>query len=113
MKKILTAVFLLFSSSAFAAVESGYRNIEDIGCHLNDRICFATLSGIPVGPVGCSHVSIRWETRVSDIGAKNGNAILSMLMAAHAAGRQVNFGVSEACFGPQPAFPTFIYLRVK
>ncbi len=103
---ILLSIF--FSSSSYSASTggTGWREISEIGCHLNDGTCYVTLD-IPVGPSNCHNHSIRWNKNNSD----SGKETLSLLMAASAAGKKVTFYVSDSCYDGY--HPTFTYMIVK
>ncbi|WP_419243679.1 hypothetical protein ACN08P_09000 [Photobacterium leiognathi subsp. mandapamensis] len=106
-KYIYIALLVIFSSSSYSASTgaTGWREISEIGCHLGDGTCYVTLD-IPVGPSNCNSSSIRWNKDHSD----SGKETLSLLIAASAAGKKVNFYVSGNCYGN---FPTFLYMSVK
>ncbi|HIF9111852.1 TPA: hypothetical protein ACX6SN_002058 [Photobacterium damselae] len=106
MKFVFMLLFIFLSPLSHAATGgTGWRDITEIGCHLNDGTCYVSLD-IPVGPTNCHSNSVRWNKDHSD----SGKETLSLLMAASAAGKKVNFHISDSCYG---AFPTFNYMSVK
>ncbi|MBY3789041.1 MULTISPECIES: hypothetical protein [Photobacterium] len=109
MKKYIKYTLVMFSLfniplSYSATGDSGWRDISQIGCHLNGGTCYVSLD-INVGPAECSSNSIRWNKDSSTAGKE----IFSLLMAASAANKKVSFQVSDQCYGN---FPTFSYLSV-
>lgn len=66
-----------------------------------DGTCYVTLD-IPVGPSNCHSSSIRWNKDHSD----SGKETLSLLIAASAAGKRVNFYVSGTVMAIFPRFHT-------
>ncbi|WP_103654236.1 hypothetical protein [Agarilytica rhodophyticola] len=104
-KVLAVAGLLIFSTSfsAFAAVQTKY--IKDVGCHINRTTCFVYIEGTISSACANNDGSFRWNG-TSDT---NGNAILSILLAAQASGKQVTFGES-GCF---ENFPTFNYATIK
>ena len=105
IRSIAIALFLFTISKNSIAESSGLREIERIGCHLSDSTCFVEISGNPVGPESCRSTSIRWNND----SAANGKEMLSLLMAAFAAGKQVNFNIVGSCYG---TYPTFSYINI-
>ncbi|GLQ75931.1 hypothetical protein [Vibrio penaeicida] len=104
MKRLFTLSVLLMTSH-FATASSGWREITQLGCHLNDGTCYATLD-TAVGPSKCRSTSIRWNKD----NAASGKETLSLLMTASAAGKKVRFNVVEQCYGN---YPTFNYIVVQ
>lgn len=100
---LLISILSLSPMTAFAIdYPTGLRTITRVGCHINNNICFANLAGDPVGVPGtCEATSVRWETT-----NPNGQEMLSMVMAAYVAGKKMEFQV-DACFVPQPNYPSF------
>ncbi|MBU2714207.1 hypothetical protein [Zooshikella harenae] len=111
MKKL--AVFLvplIFLSTSFAeAEEPSWTQIKSVGCHTTDTTCFVEISGNFVGPSACKSNSLRWNRKTSP----NGNATLSLLTTAFAAGNLVSFQVAEECYQDQPNYPTFRWFNIK
>lgn len=105
--RLVSVLFVIFISpfSYSSTGSTGWREISEIGCHLNDGTCYVSLD-INVGPSNCHGSSVRWNKEHSD----SGKETLSLLMAASAAGKKVNFYISDSCYG---AFPTFNYMSVK
>lgn len=105
----IQSIALILSLSIFSvnsiAESSGLRDINKIGCHLNDGTCFVEISGDSVGPESCKSVSVRWNQDT----AASGTEMLSLLMAAFAAGKQVSFNIVESCYG---TYPTFSYINI-
>jgi len=110
MKNLLITCFLLLvpASDAFAE-SSGNREILSFGCHRYNNICYAEISGDPVGPEACKSTSIRWDEKND----ANGEAVLMIVSSAFYANRKVNFKLSTSCFSGQPTFPTMTYLSVS
>ncbi|MGI0118313.1 hypothetical protein [Zooshikella sp. RANM57] len=110
MKKL--AVFLvsiLFNAAVYADMNTSWRQIQSVGCHTVDTTCFVEISGNPIGPNACRSNSFRWDRKKSP----NGDASLSLLTAAFAAGYQVSLQVPDQCYQDQPNYPTFIWFNVK
>lgn len=100
---ILSFAFFALSSQNQAITFT----INKIGCHLNDPTCYIYIDQ-SVGPADCSANSIRWNKKTSE----SGKEALSLLLAAHMAGKQVDMAVSEACFSNNPKYPTFVHFSV-
>ncbi|MGK3962892.1 hypothetical protein WMF38_01705 [Sorangium sp. So ce118] len=110
LSMLACTMFALAIPSKASAEATGQRQILQIGCHLNDDICYVTISGSAAGPSRCRSTSIRWNSQSST----NGKNLLSLLTAAYLAGKKVNFAVSDsACFSDQPTYPTFDYANVE
>ncbi|WP_444890828.1 hypothetical protein [Microbulbifer sp. DLAB2-AA] len=95
---------LLLPSLVSATTTTGYLEIEKIGCHLNDSTCYVYVNE-SVGPAECNKTSIRWnkDDNVS------GKEALSLLTAAHFAGKKVQFNLLDSCYG---AYPTFAWYNI-
>ncbi len=108
MSKFKITIFTLLSMVAVNshAVGSGYRFINNIGCHLNDGTCYVYVDGDAVGPTDCSSNSIRWNKD----NANSGKETLSLLMTAAIARKKVNFQISNSCYKYQAGYPTFTYI---
>lgn len=106
---LLLAGLALFPAASFGGTDSGFRSIIEIGCHRADNTCWVEISGEPVGPVACRSISLRWN-EASDA---NGRSLLALLSTAFAAGRFVNFHVSDSCYVLQPTAPTFDWINVR
>lgn len=104
MKKI-AFLFILFMGIIFLGsvqAASHVGGIERVGCHVNSNMCFAYID-IPITSSCASNDSFRW-----DITSPNGSSTLSILLAAHAAGKKVEF-YESGCY---MNFPSFAYLLV-
>ena len=96
---------VLFASTKVLAVNTGPVEINSIGCHLNDGTCYVYITD-SFGPESCHRNSIRWNKDT----ANSGKETLSMLLAAFAASKKVNFSVSDTtCYG---SYPTFNFINV-
>ena len=96
-------VALLHSPPAAAQTWSGPRSIVQYGCHTNVDYCWVQVSGAAVGPAACTGNELRWHG-----GTPGGKNTVAMIIAAHARGGTVDFGVVTAgCFDSQPTYPTF------
>lgn len=82
------------------------KEIESIGCHLNDDTCYVIVNGDAVGPSECPSNSIRWKKDSS----VSGKETLSLLTAAFMANKRVHFNITNTCIGK---YPTFSYFSVK
>ncbi len=115
MYKVLSAVtFMAMSQFSFAESTAEdvtgvvYRNIEAIGCHLNDKTCYITVDE-KVGLQGeCFGTSVRWY---SD--AINGKETFSMFLAAKMANKEIALYVKDGCFDGGGNYPTFSYMSVR
>ncbi|BCL73243.1 exported hypothetical protein [Vibrio nigripulchritudo MADA3029] len=108
MKRLIQLTMIssmLLTSNVALAKSSGWRDIKEIGCHLNDGTCYANLDAA-VGPAKCNSTSIRWNKD----NAASGKETLSLLMTASAAGKKVRFNVVDTCYG---IYPTFNYIVVQ
>ncbi|WP_155400613.1 hypothetical protein [Vibrio nigripulchritudo] len=108
MKRLIQLTMIssmLLTSNVALAKGSGWRDIKQIGCHLNDGTCYATLD-TTVGPAQCRSSSIRWNKDT----AASGKETLSLLMTASTAGKKVSFNVVDTCYGN---YPTFNYIVVQ
>ena len=105
--KSLYVLGVFFLSNVALAEHTGKRNINDIGCHLNDGTCYVSITGDPVGPSSCHSRSVRWNKD-----SHSGKETLSLLMTAFTAGKQAGFYISDSCYSRQPHFPTFRYINV-
>jgi len=114
-KSCLLALSVLFLFFPFAALGEGtsWRNVLDVGCHMNDGTCFALLDGAPVGEsFGCASKQVRWS-----VDAHMGKHHLSMMLLALKTGGTARVNLS-GCYaqrnveGVQP-WPTFSYAHYR
>ena len=96
----------LFTVSPIVAFSeaTGPIEINSIGCHLDNSTCYVYVSD-SYGPAECNSSSIRW----SKDNTTSGKETLSLLMTAFAAGKMVNFNITDTCYN---AYPTFNYINV-
>ena len=106
MKKLLILLIVLFPLTSIAE-NSGPRSITQVGCHRYNNVCYVAISGDPVGPEGCSSISVRWNKNEA-----NGEAILTLATSAFYADKQVKLSIPATCFVTQDTFPTLSYLTV-
>ncbi len=104
-KHVIGILLITLPSAVFADTNSGSREIQQIGCHLNDGTCYVYIDGAAVGPSQCNNTSLRWNKD----SANSGTEMLSLLMAAFAAGKKVNFRVVDTCYG---SYPTFSFINI-
>jgi len=102
-KSIISVFLFWLMSSHVNAASTGNRTIKSIGCHVHDKTCYVTLDK-EVSTTNCSSNSIRWYSNDA-----NGKEILSLLMSASMANKQVNFNLDGQCVG---TYPKFNYLNV-
>lgn len=101
---------VVFYSSLSSAESSGWRELNEMGCHNVNGICYIKISGDSVGPDSCRRTSIRWDKNLDP----NGDAIYSSLLAAFHSSFEVNITlVDDACFVSNPDYPTISYINVR
>jgi hypothetical protein len=105
-KTSLIAVGMVFLCQPCVAADwSGFRTIQEFGCHKVDGTCYMTIDGPPVtGGAGCTSNSVRWDLK-DDAGGKNW---LALVMLAKSLNKRVGVAV-DGCYLPEPMFPTFAY----
>ncbi|WP_288454723.1 hypothetical protein [uncultured Acinetobacter sp.] len=83
MFKNLVLMFgLIFSSLSYADENINSRKIIDIGCHVNDGICYVRLDGPEFGStLGCSITSTN-QFRFDNANSVNGKRAFAALYAA-------------------------------
>ncbi|WP_218417929.1 hypothetical protein [Alteromonas lipotrueae] len=106
MKYIIVILTFLISSKTLATTgETGWRSIENFGCHLNDGTCYFTIDGQHVGNSECTNNNIRFSRKSS----QNGEFWASMLLAAHMANKKISLNI-EGCYGK---YPTFTFGKIE
>ena len=111
---LISTCLLLISNISYAAENTGFRKILDVGCHLHDGTCFVVVDGAAIGgSYGCSSTQIRWDANTSAMGKHH----LSMMLATMKASGLASFNI-DSCYKQQAAdgstpWPTFSYAHYK
>lgn len=102
--KYLLLISLFLGVIAYA--EPFETKVLQMGCHVKDSTCYATLSA-KVGPGDCQHNSIRWYNN-----SGYGKAALSLMKSAYLSGRKVML-TSESCLKEGSKYPALstVYLE--
>lgn len=111
MKEILFTLccFFIFSNQCFAEETTGYRKILDIGCHVSDGTCYATLSGSSFGAQqNCSFGNTN-EFRF-DSTSIHGRRTYTSLLSAFLTNKPVSVTFA-GCFNG--TWPTITYFRIQ
>src|SRR5438128_201814 len=108
MKKVGILLFLMFGMGKACLADEAVlgRRVLDIGCHLVNGQCYATLDGPAFGSsYGCPSNQVRWD---ADANLGPGRRWYANFMIAYLQGKLVSLNIA-GCSPLQPQWPTFIY----
>ncbi|WP_373350421.1 hypothetical protein [Acinetobacter bereziniae] len=110
LKNLILVFALIFSSLSYADENINSRKIINIGCHVNDGICYVRLDGSEFGStLGCS-ISSTNQFRFDNANSTNGKRAFAALYAAFLTQKVVDVYLSGCT---SQGFPQLIYYGIN
>ncbi|WP_151779956.1 hypothetical protein [Acinetobacter bereziniae] len=110
LKNLILVFALIFSSLSYADENINSRKIINIGCHVNDGICYVRLNGPEFGStLGCS-ISSTNQFRFDNANSTNGKRAFAALYAAFLTQKVVDVYLSGCT---SQGFPQLIYYGIN